>query len=146
MIPHWKEYHQPVKSRGRSKWKTLGTSVPSHKIEKCFKMLLTSSLRESITVFSFPGMVYGFQCEIRVVWGLSLISLASFHRFLFLPCQLTFLCLNMFSILWGFCPSTSVSRLFWWNRIVAVCWPFLFVSLFFTLVCIYQLPWWKCNL
>lgn len=41
-------------------------------------------------------MVCGFQCEIRVVWGLTLISLAAFHGFPFLPCRLTSLELNIY--------------------------------------------------
>lgn len=86
---------QPPKSWGRSKWKTLGTLVSSHKTEKHLRRLLTSRLRENIIISSFLETVCGSQCEIRVVWGLSSNSLASFHRFPFLPCQLTFPGLNI---------------------------------------------------
>lgn len=68
-----------------------GNLVLSHKIERHLRRLLTSRLRENIIVSSFLGMVCGFQCEVRVVWGLTLISLACFHRLPFLPCRLTFL-------------------------------------------------------
>lgn len=68
---------------------------PFRKIKKRLRRLLASRLRESIIVSSFLGIICGFQSEIRVVWGLTFICLADFHRFPFLPCGLTFLGLNI---------------------------------------------------
>lgn len=73
-----------------------GNLVPSHKVEKRLRRLLISRLRKKHKSFFLSGKGFcGLQCEIRVVWGLTLISLAGFYRFPFLPCRLTFLGLNI---------------------------------------------------